>query len=80
MKKPMMPTSEQVRAWVAHGGGSYPFCQSEAVRDVGTKRALDALASVEYHCQSCRNTHYAIFKGESLIDLTYDTVRFNVDE
>jgi len=80
MAKPVMFTLEQVRNWVEQGGGWCPFCQSEALRYVGTKRALDALTSVEYNCQSCRKTHYAIYKGDLLVDLTHDTVQFNLED
>jgi hypothetical protein len=75
--KDFMLSLEQVRVWVERGGNWCPFCQSEQLNYLGTTRSLNALTTVEYSCVSCRNRHYAIYKGDDLVDLTHDQVNFH---
>lgn len=75
--KDFMLSTDQVRMWVEQGGNWCPFCQSENLSYLGTSRSLNALTTVEYSCVSCRNKHFAIYQGDTLVDLTHDQVNFH---
>lgn len=79
MITPKMLTSGQVRSWISHGGGWCPFCQSEHLRYVGTLRAINGLTTIKYFCQKCQRTHYAIYSGDELVDLTHDEINLSSD-
>ena len=74
-----MLTVDEVKTWVAQGGGWCPFCQSESIKYVGTHRAINALNTVQFLCLSCHRKHFAIYQGDALVDLTHDQVEFRMD-
>jgi hypothetical protein len=75
----VMLSTTQVRNWVNHGGGWCPFCQSEQIRYVSTLRAINSLTTVKYFCQVCQRSHFAIYRGDDLIDVTHDEISFVTD-
>jgi transposase-like protein len=77
MDHAIMLTIAQVQSWVAHGGGWCPFCGSEQIKYVGTMRAINSLTTVKYFCQRCQKSHYALYRGDELVDLTHDTIDFS---
>jgi hypothetical protein len=77
MGKDFMLSMEEVRAWVANGGTTCPFCKGGQLSYVGTKRSVNGLTTVEYSCVSCRLKHFALYKGDELVDLTHDQVNFH---
>jgi hypothetical protein len=79
MGHPIMLSTTQVRNWVTNGGGWCPFCQSEQIKYTGTLRAINGITTVKYFCQRCQRTHYAIYSGDQLVDLTHDEISFGTD-
>jgi hypothetical protein len=79
MDQPIMLSTTLVRNWVANGGGWCPFCQSEQIKYIGTLRAINGLTTVKYFCQRCQRTHYAIYRGDELVDLTHDEMSLRME-
>jgi hypothetical protein len=79
MDHQFMLSTSQVRNWVSQGGGWCPFCQSEQLKYTGTLRAINGVTTVKHFCQKCQRTHFAIYSGDDLVDLTHDEIDFRID-